>query len=300
MPSSSRKAHQSPWRRLIVKSKSLERMSSSEEIDEKKNASRSPGWAWLRTPPTRFVQNPLQRSAPPRRSGILSGSTSNMTLFLLRLNDKMPQYCLLLSDPCLTNARAAAEILDASTMSGSYPSSPPSSPNRTFFRNSNNNSSSLAEGEWDTYTSPLLLLTGAEALYGQMQVNDRLKVLYQTIQTELTIVKEQLCDPWLAASQQSRSQQAATSLGQALDGLDSFLNIRCRLVVLQMRLFSEGPSIFRLQTWQELLPASTVDHGSMSPMFTSLTKEIKTWIAVLGTASHLEKCRYVMCVGALS
>jgi hypothetical protein len=241
----------------------------------------------------------LQRSAPPTRSGILSGSTSNMTLFLLRLNDKMPQFCLLLSDPCLTNARAAAEILDASTISGSYPSSPPSSPNRTFFRNNNNNSSSLAEGEWDTYTSPLLLLTGAEALYAQMQVNDRLKVLYQTIQTELTIVKERLCDPWLAASQQSRSQQAATSLGQALDGLNSFLNIRCQLVVLQMRLFSEGRSIFRLQTWQELLPASTLDYGSMSPMFTSLTKEIKTWIAVLGTASHLEKCRYVMRVGIL-
>jgi hypothetical protein len=300
MRSSSRPAPpKSPWRRLIVKSKSLERMSSNEEIDDKKSTSRSPGWGWLLTPPTRFVQNPLQRSAPPRSSGILSGSTSNMTLFLLRLNDKMPQYCLLLSDPCLANVRAAAGILDASTISGTSNSSSPASTsptNRTFFRNNNNNnSSSLVEGEWDTYTSPLLLLTGAEALYGQMQVNNRLKSLYQTIQTELTIVKERLCDPWLAASQQSRSQQAATSLGQALDGLDSFLNIRCQLVVLQMRLFSEGPSASLSETCRELLlPASTADYRSMSPMLTSLVKEIKAWIAVLETASHLEKCRYVL------
>lgn len=285
--SRSSQASKSPWQRLLVRSRSLERM-SSDENDDKKNVSRSPkqGWGWLVTPPTRFVRNPLQRSASPTRSGLLSAEPSKLTMFLLRLNENLPQYSLYLSNPSIANARAAAGILDASSISTSNSSSPATSP-KSFFRHS-----TALEGEWDTFTSPLLLLTGAEALYGQMELTPQLQQLYQTIQAELTVVRERLCDPWLNAPP-SRSQQAATSMALALNGLDSFLTIRCHLVILQMRLFSEGPSLLLLQACRELLPTSNVDYGSMSPLFSSLVKENKAWIALLETAFHLERCRYV-------
>lgn len=280
---------QSPWQRLIVRSRSLERVRSDGNYD-KKNVSHSPkqGWGWLVTPPSRFVRNPLQRSASPTRSGLLSAEPSNLTMFLLRLNENLPQYCLYLSDPSVANARAAAGILDASTTSSnssSNSSSPATSPKSLFRRSS-------LEGEWDTYTSPLLLLTGAEAFYGQMELTPQLKQLYQTIKAELTVVRERLCDPWLDAPP-SRSQQAANSMALALNALDSFLTIRCQSVDLQMRLFSEGPSSLLLQAFRELLPTNTVDYGCTSPLFSSLMKEIKAWIALLETASYLERCRYV-------
>lgn len=289
--SRSSQAPRSPWQRLLVRSRSLERM-NSDESDEKKNdrRSRKQGWGWLVTPPARFVRNPLQRSATPIRSGLLSDAApSNLTMFLLRLNEKLAQYCLYLSNPSLANARAAAGLLDASSSSSSSNSSSPATSPKSFFRHS---SLEALEGEWDTYTSPFLLFTGAEVLYGQMELTPQLQQLYQTIQTELTVVRERLIDPWLGAPP-SRSQQAATSMALVLNGLASFLTIRCQLVVLQMRLFSEGPSILLLEAYRELLPASNFDYGTMSPLFSSLVKEIKVWIALLEAAFHFERCRYV-------
>ena len=342
MPSQ-RSSHtpRSPWRRLLAeRSRSFERM-DSDDADGKekrpvsknshrsrKDSSRRGGsnrpkdkglstWGWLLTPPTRFVSNPLQRSASPKRSGrplFSSSRPSNLTMFLLRLNENLGAYCQQLTDPSLANAQAAAEILDSSVATASSPtrspagsnSSSPSSPSFFQSNKSKSNRPALAlEGEWETYISPLLLLAGAEALYGQMEVS-RLKELYQTIQTELAIVKERLCDPWsntggnpeVVQTNQSRATafQAATSMALALDGLHTFLTVRCRMVAMQTLLFSSpfGTTLATtlLQTCRELLPAPDADYGStVSPMFTSATQELKAWIALLEASSYLEQCR---------
>jgi hypothetical protein len=136
------------------------------------------------------------------------------------------------------------------------------------------------------------------------------------IQKDLKIVKERLCDPWLAgggaaaASQQqaqtapsvnptrSTAYQAAKSMALAFDSLQSFLTIQCELVNMQTRLFVESQepfavkATFLLDICRELLPPGDVDYGdAVTPMFNSLIREIKAWIALLETACHLEQCQ---------
>lgn len=327
MLSSSQSAHHSsrrkqkeptsPWRKLLVRSRSLEGVSSDDDENDNKRkkksvrqARREKSWGWLLTPPTRLVGNPLHRTNPPPAKRHLF-SPSNLTMFLLRLNEAMPQYCKLLSDPSV--CQEAANLLDSSTIVASSPqngspasnSSSPSVSPTSFFRKT---ADEALEGEWETYASPFLLMTGAEALYSQMELQ-RLSHLYKTIQTDLKIVEERLCDPWLAAGEQQQSttatrttaHQAASSMARVFESFQSFLNIKCQLVDIQTTLFAEssqepfGVKVTTLvEQCRDLLPSATsddCDETPVKPMFISLTKEIKAWIALLETASHLEQCQ---------
>ena len=330
---SSRKQQQqptSPWRKLLVRSRSLEGESSDENSDSnhnkkkrssrqqhqekthsKERASSSSGssWGWFLTPPTRLVGNPLHRTNPPPSKRHLF-SASNLTTFLLRFHDNISHYCQLLSDPSIEHCQQAANILDSSIAAASAQNSSPasnsSSPSvspTSFFRKS---ADQALEGEWDTYSSPFLLLTGAEALYGEMELS-RLSHLYKTIQADLRIVKERLCDPWLARSEQphpqnfhstgSTAHQAATSMALVFENLQSFLDTKSKLVNMQTRLFSESSEPFcvkaatLLAICRDMLPEVPREESEVTPMLSSLVKEIKAWIALLETASHLEQCQ---------
>lgn len=340
--SSRRDAPSSPWNRLLVRSRSLEGVSSDENEENsskrrqqrqrqrqrrssKKKQPAAP-WSWLLTPPTRLVGNPLQRSAAPTKRNLLSSSRpSNLTMCLLKLRENLPHYCRLLSNPSLPNCQEAARIIDSSIANASPQYSPAansnspggsssSSPN--FFRSSSPKAASqkglALEGEWETHVSPLLLLAGAEALYGQMEWT-RLSHLYHTISSDFRIVKERLCDPWLASTASSITtttttspqatvpRQAAVFMADAFESLQCFLTIKCQLVDMQLQLFSESSSesfLTRAEALMEkcrALLALTSEEKCASKavtcMFTSLHQEIKAWIALLETASHLEQCQ---------
>ena len=239
-------------------------------------------------------------------------------MFLLRLDEVLPRYCELLSDASLVHCQEAAKILDSSVATASLSpasSSNSSSPNLIRQHSPPKSEHALAlEGEWETYVSPLMLLTGAEALYGQMELRN-LTNFYKTIQTDLQIVKERLCDPWLAtttttsaaASQQLQcgtinparlpAYHAATSMALAFDSLQKFLTIKCRLVDMQMRLFTTQESFAvkiaaLLDMCRDMLPPSNSNYGdAVTLVFTSLIKEMKAWISLLESASHLEQCQ---------
>jgi len=324
----------SPWRKLLVRSRSLEGVSSDENEDGKKSQQRrrtslkmkkdkttttkqhqasSGTWGWLLTPPTRLVGNPLQRTATPAKQRLFSSNRpSNLTMFLLRLEEHLPRYCKLLSDASLQHCQEAAEILDSSVATTSPQHSPSMSDSSThFFRHPpkhiNSEHAMALEGEWETYVSPLLLFTGAEALYGQMEMT-RLTHLYKTIQSDLHIVKERLCDPWLTTScsasvtlnsSRSLAHQAATSVALTLDGIQTYITIKRQLVDMQTTLFCESRETLLETCRRELLllllplcKDNADDCGqAVAPMIDSLIHEMKAWIALLETASHLEQCQ---------
>jgi len=163
------------------------------------------------------------------------------------------------------------------------------------------NSALVLEGEWDTYVAPFFLLAAAEVLYADMshcrrrddtksspaaqtpqQAQDDysdtddseeqerclLELLYDRIVTDIELLREVLCDPFLAmippdvdvqnAQPQSPPSSpagevakktlsltvtAASSLAYLLDGLVHFCSCRAQLVNMQTRLFStEAPT----------------------------------------------------------
>lgn len=364
----SKQSPTSPWRRLLIRSRSLEGTSSGDEDEtntksqwsrrrqrpstksnkhqetNNNNNNNTSGWAgWLLlTPPTRLVGNPLQRSsnAPTTKRHLLSSlRPSNLTLFLLHLDQVMPRVCNLLSTNSLKDCQEAARILDSSfctqqqyeqyspASSASNNSSSPRSPK--FFgklspkRSNEDQHSAALHGEWETHVSPLLLLAGAQALYGQLECSSNLVELYKTIARDLCIVKERLCDPWLSLGEQetpetpspkSAAHQAATSMARIFDGLQAYIQVKCLLAGMQTQLLrpkrqaecflTKGQSLLETcRTILSTMPSNNDDYGpAMECMFASLRQEIKAWMALLQCAIYLQQCRYVSiaCVSSIA
>jgi hypothetical protein len=88
--------------------------------------------------------------------------------------------------------------------------------------NSATTSASLLIGEWEKIVTPLFLLAGAEAVYADLghahdpAISRNLIGLYQRITKDLDLVRETLCDPFLAAAT-TTTTTATTSSGEEED-----------------------------------------------------------------------------------
>lgn len=305
---------------------------------------RKPAWnAWF-TPPARRITNPLQRreddspellnEKKKQPHYFRQRRNPNVATFLLRLHQHLEAYCKHLSDPTVENAVAAASLLDAGVAVIASTNSPRSSPSgrnlsptlSSFFSASLNKSTQPTAAmaiqlEWEALVAPLLLLAGAEALYGQLEhltadtASDAarrrgrpsdLRVLYRTICKDLAKVQEELCDPVLKdppfGERRESVMEAARTVKLTLEGLKLLTNLRCDLVEWQIELFSgnsnqeekEKDSRFSVLAKKCLkwLPDISTPESSRYILDT-LSAEIFTWNSLLETMDNLEKCRFM-------
>jgi hypothetical protein len=150
--------------------------------------------------------------------------TPVLTLLLIRLDETLPQFMDTLAVPTMEQAAQAASLLDhaVATASSSPTHSSPSSPSSV-------SSSALAlHSCWETYMTPFLLLSAAEALYVQER-SPRLVALYERIDTDLQTVQQTLCDPFLR-DDQSHYYEKAVSVQNLLNVLQSIVAVRMQLL----------------------------------------------------------------------
>lgn len=169
------------------------------------------------------------------------------------------------------------------------------------------------EGEWEQYIGPLLCWAGAEVLYHDMvwvADDDRnlaarnLIGLYQRIITDLVLVQQFLCDPFLNSitSISSTSYQgAARSLSASMSGIATVCTIRIQFLDwLSSSFFSTAESEDENTLVEVLEPLNVTDLGAARVWKERLHDEYRVWQHVSAARTALESCRFQETILSLS
>ena len=143
------------------------------------------------------------------------------------------------------------------------------------------------QGTWETYISPFLLLAAAEALYAQER-SLKLIALYVKVATDLTVVQQTLCDPFVGNTA-AFHHNTAISLTQYLVGFREWTAMRCQLLELVASF-----SVDQLPGFQ-LLMHDVNQHAlkRTDDMTMALQTEVQLWLWLTEACWNLQQCRYV-------
>jgi hypothetical protein len=227
--------------------------------------------------PTRPQKRPTMRRTPV------------LTLTLLKLDDCLSEFCKILEDPTYNNVQKACGILDSSVATASTGmtafissgknscdasksperTSPSLSPISLWFSggalptDTSPISSAVAlEGEWETFCNPLIVFAGLEGIYASLSHAESselawsLSKLYEKTASDIIVVRETLCDPFLSSENDgkiskdasgstklSSYKEKAFGVAMALESIVNVCQCRDKLIWQQRDLWTSTDSI---------------------------------------------------------
>jgi hypothetical protein len=286
-----------------------------------------------------FVASSPTHSPIPTR--LRKRGTPVLTLALLKLDENLSEFCRFLEDPTYDHVQKACGIFDssmatASSGSAKNPCNGTKSPERpppslspismwfsggTISTDPSPTSSAVAlEGEWEMLCNPLIVFACLEGIYASLSHAESSELAwslskhYEKTTSDLVVVRETLCDPFLSPPNHgllsadgvsspnlSLYREKAAVVAISLDSIVNVCQCRRKLIWQQRELWSCTDTVNLSEAsavYQSLLPLAKamecVHHATT--IVANVQKEVTTWYHLTEMALSLEQLRYVSCL----
>ncbi len=234
-------------------------------LDSESRSTSFPAAISVHNPSARPDTHDRPLSSPPRDlAGRLKRKTTDiessripvLTITMIKMHDVFEAFCGHLKDATFLNAQAACLALDSAEMKASenisdalmdYPVSPSRSP-MSWFKSSYNPQSEI---EWEKASAPLIVFAGLEAIYsslshlGSSHVQEFLVRLYRRTSSQLRLMKEALCDPFVYSTRKEISESPSTTSSYKTKAVALSLSIEAIMVRVHSEDVNPSPNLVK-------------------------------------------------------